>query len=354
MTKRATIADIAQRAGLSKGAVSYALNGLPGVSESTRQRVLKLAAEMGWRPNSAARALSASRAGALGLVMARPASTLGVEPFFMKLLSGIENTLAARSTALVLQVVPDHDAEVEAYRRWWAERRVDGIFLIDLRIEDKRVLVLEELGLPAVVIGGPGHHGRLDRLKGALLVQLRHRLDQVQVEVAAGDGGDHQDRVGLLGQPGQPPLEHVAHPDWDLSPCGSERVVGMEVAFALEQPQQLGDEERVALGALVHGAHQPFTRPASEGGGDDAGDLALLQAAKRDPLHDRLAGQRAERLGQRLAHLCLHVAVGSQHDQTSGPELCGQETQQPQRSRVGPMEIIDDHQQRPSAPQPAQ
>ena len=137
MTKRATIADIAQRAGLSKGAVSYALNGLPGVSEATRQRVLKLAAEMGWRPNSAARALSASRAGALGLVMARPASTLGVEPFFMKLLSGIENTLAARSTALLLQVVPDHDAEVEAYRRWWAERRVDGIFLIDLRVEEE-------------------------------------------------------------------------------------------------------------------------------------------------------------------------------------------------------------------------
>jgi DNA-binding LacI/PurR family transcriptional regulator len=155
MTKRATIADIAERARLSKGAVSYALNGRPGVSEATRQRVLKLAAEMGWRPNSAARALSASRAGALGLVMARPASTLGV------LLSGIENTLAARSTALLLQVVPDHDAEVEAYRRWWAERRVDGIFLIDLRVEDKRVLVLEELGLPAVVIGGPGHHGHL-------------------------------------------------------------------------------------------------------------------------------------------------------------------------------------------------
>ena len=161
MTKRATIADIATRAGLSKGAVSYALNGLPGVSESTRQRVLKLAEEMGWHPNSAARALSASRAGAFGLVLARPVSTLGVEPFFMKLISGLETTLAARSTALLLQVVADHDAEVETYRRWWAERRVDGIFLVDLRIEDKRVAVLEELGLPAVVVGGPGHHGRL-------------------------------------------------------------------------------------------------------------------------------------------------------------------------------------------------
>jgi DNA-binding LacI/PurR family transcriptional regulator len=195
LTKRATIADIAERAGLSKGAVSYALNGLPGVSESTRQRVLKLAAEMGWRPNSAARALSASRAGALGLVMARPASTLGVEPFFMKLMSGIENTLAARSTALVLQVVPDHDAEVEAYRRWWAERRVDGIFLIDLRIEDKRVLVLEELGLPAVVIGGPGHHGRLpgvwsdDASAMAMVVEYLAALGHRRIARVAGPSG---------------------------------------------------------------------------------------------------------------------------------------------------------------------
>jgi DNA-binding LacI/PurR family transcriptional regulator len=64
--------------------------------------VLELAAELGWHPNSAARALSASRAGAFGLVLARPASTLGVEPFMMKLISGIETTLAARSIALLL------------------------------------------------------------------------------------------------------------------------------------------------------------------------------------------------------------------------------------------------------------
>ena len=94
MTRRATIADIAQRAGLSKGAVSYALNGLPGVSESTRQRVLKLAAEMGWRPNSAARALSASRAGALGLVMARGQHPWG-RAFLLKLMSSLENQAAA-------------------------------------------------------------------------------------------------------------------------------------------------------------------------------------------------------------------------------------------------------------------
>lgn len=161
MTKRVTIADVARKAGLSKGAVSYALNGQPGVSESTRQRVLRLALEMGWHPNSAAKALSGARAGAFGLVLARPASTLGVEPFFMKLISGMETAMVSSQTALLLQVVPDHEAEIATYRRWWAERRVDGVFLIDLTIDDSRVPVLEELRLPAMVVGGPGHHGAL-------------------------------------------------------------------------------------------------------------------------------------------------------------------------------------------------
>jgi DNA-binding LacI/PurR family transcriptional regulator len=185
VTRRVTIADVAKQAGLSKGAVSYALNGQPGVSEETRQRVLRLALEMGWHPNSAAKALSGARAGAFGLVLARPAHTLGVEPFFMKLISGMESAMASSQTALLLQVVPDHDAEIATYRRWWAERRVDGVFLIDLCRDDKRVPVLEELRLPAMVVGGPGHHGTLPGVwiddAGAMamvmeyLAALRHR-----------------------------------------------------------------------------------------------------------------------------------------------------------------------------------
>ncbi|MFD0776209.1 LacI family DNA-binding transcriptional regulator, partial [Streptomonospora algeriensis] len=56
--RRPTIADIAQAAGVSKGSVSYALNGKPGVSEATRLRVLAIAEELGWAPSTAARALS--------------------------------------------------------------------------------------------------------------------------------------------------------------------------------------------------------------------------------------------------------------------------------------------------------
>ena len=108
--KRPTIADIAQRAGVSKGAVSYALNGQPGVSEATRQRIVAIAREIGFNPNSAARALSGATARAVGLTICRPARILSIEPFFMGLISGFEAELAARGFALTLQVVatPEH------------------------------------------------------------------------------------------------------------------------------------------------------------------------------------------------------------------------------------------------------
>jgi DNA-binding LacI/PurR family transcriptional regulator len=152
---RATISDIARRAGVSKGAVSYALNGRPGVSDHTRERILSIADELGWYPNRAARALSAARADACGLVLARPARTLALEPFFMEFIVGVEAELATRSIALTLQLVEDVDEEIEVYRRWWGEHRVDGVLVVDLRREDPRVRELVRLGLPAVIVGGP-------------------------------------------------------------------------------------------------------------------------------------------------------------------------------------------------------
>ncbi|MFJ6407700.1 LacI family DNA-binding transcriptional regulator [Streptomyces hydrogenans] len=159
--KRPTMADIARRAGVSKVAVSYALNDQPGVSEATRASIKSIAEELGWRPNSAARALTGGRAQAVGLVVRRPARTLGVEPFFMEFISGVETVLAERSYALMLQMAGDQEQEVEVCRRWWGERRVDGVFLMDLQTEDARVDAVRDIGLPAVAIGPPEVAGGL-------------------------------------------------------------------------------------------------------------------------------------------------------------------------------------------------
>ena len=155
--KRPTIADIAREAGVSKGAVSYALNDRPGVSDETRARILAIADRLGFRASAAARALAGAPAKVVGLALRRPASMLGVEPFFMELVSGLEAELSTRSYALLLQMVPDDDpaAEIEVYRQWWIEGRVDGVLLCDVRADDPRVPAVARIGVPAVVVGPP-------------------------------------------------------------------------------------------------------------------------------------------------------------------------------------------------------
>ena len=160
--RRVTISDIAERAGVSKGAVSYALNGRPGVSDGTRARILEIARELGWYPNRAARALSVERADACGLVLARPAKTIALEPFFMEFIAGVESELSARSIALTIQLVAvgrGRDRGVPALvgraaRGRRPHRRPAG------RRPPSATSSFAS-GLPAVVIGGPVENGAL-------------------------------------------------------------------------------------------------------------------------------------------------------------------------------------------------
>ncbi|MFI0467249.1 LacI family DNA-binding transcriptional regulator [Saccharopolyspora sp. 5N102] len=154
--KRPTIIDIAREVGVSKAAVSYALNGRAGVSPQTRERILDVATAMGWRASSAARALSNDRAANVGIVLARSPEVLRTEPFFMQMLAGLEQTLSADGFSLQLALAVDTGTELDTYRRWWAERRVDGVVLTDLRVSDPRPELLRELGTPAVFFGTAG------------------------------------------------------------------------------------------------------------------------------------------------------------------------------------------------------
>jgi DNA-binding LacI/PurR family transcriptional regulator len=159
--KRPTLADIAGRAGVTKAAVSFALNGQPGVSAATRARILAIAHDLGFQPNCAARALSDGRAGAFGFVFDLPARALGIESCFMQLLSGIQAELSRDHIALLFTTAQDQAAEINLYRTWWAQRRVDGVFLVDLQVGDPRVATLQELRMPAVVFGTPKGAGSL-------------------------------------------------------------------------------------------------------------------------------------------------------------------------------------------------
>ncbi|KGM09576.1 LacI family transcriptional regulator, partial [Cellulomonas bogoriensis 69B4 = DSM 16987] len=91
--------------------------------------------------------------GAIGLVLARPTRLLGVEPFFMELIGGMEERFVERGLSVLLHVVPGLDAEMEAYRRWAASGLTDAVVVVNLVDDDPRPALLRELGLTAVLVG---------------------------------------------------------------------------------------------------------------------------------------------------------------------------------------------------------
>ncbi len=155
MKRRATIGDVAAQAGVSKGTVSFVLNGRAGVAPATRKRVLESMEALGWTPNQQARSLSKSRAFALGLVLARDPKLLGSDPFFAPFIAGVEAVLAPLGQAVLLRFVDGDDAEQAAYRSLAVEKRVDGVILSDLRKVDPRIELVAQLGMPAVTLNRP-------------------------------------------------------------------------------------------------------------------------------------------------------------------------------------------------------
>ncbi|PZF82203.1 LacI family DNA-binding transcriptional regulator [Jiangella anatolica] len=196
--RKTTIADVAQRAGVSKGLVSFALNGRPGVSPETRERILSVAHDMGWQPDARARALSTNRSLAYGLVLSRNPSVLSSDPFFPTFISGVERAISGPGHVLVLSVVESLERELETYRSLLESGRVDGVFLTDVRRDDPRLALVQELSAHAVVLG----HPRVDAGFPTLSVSDEAALDALVAHLVA--LGHHE--LGLVVGP-----SHMLH-----------------------------------------------------------------------------------------------------------------------------------------------
>ncbi len=152
--RRPTISDVARAAGVSIAVVSYALNGRPGVSAPTRERVLRVADEFGWRPSAAARSMR-SGPRAVGLVLSRGAGAAAHATSFLDFITAIQDVVAVRGLALVLQIVDSPEAAAATYREWWAERRFDVMVVTDVLTQDPRIEGLRKMHAPAVVVAPP-------------------------------------------------------------------------------------------------------------------------------------------------------------------------------------------------------
>ncbi|MET0991202.1 MAG: LacI family DNA-binding transcriptional regulator [Lacisediminihabitans sp.] len=233
-----TIADVARVAGVSKGLVSFALNDRPGVAPDTKDRILGVAHDLGWRPSLRARSLSTDRAFALGLVIARDPDTVSSDPFFPAFIAGVESALAPAGQALVVSVVEEGEQEFASYRRLADGGRVDGVIVTDLRRDDPRIRLVAELGMSAVTLGHPdvaspfpavsrddgpgiqatvahlvglGHH-RIAHVAGPRRMLHGARRAEVFPAVSRDDGPGIQATVAHLVGLGHHRIAHIAGP----------------------------------------------------------------------------------------------------------------------------------------------
>lgn len=223
--------------------MSFALNGRPGISDETRERILRTVEQMGWTPNYAARALSGAGSSTVGFVVARSPEDVGSEAFFLQLMSGMQTALSTEHYGLLFQVVADLTEEIAVYWRWKAENRVDGVVLVDLRRDDPRPAAIAELGLPAVLAGGPDPNGDLSSVSIDDTAAVRLVLDHLT--------GLGHERLGYI--TGEPSLDHVATRISVLSQEAARRDVEVRV-----EPTDFSTPAAVrAVGAMLDLPRRP-------------------------------------------------------------------------------------------------
>ncbi|MEZ0110647.1 DNA-binding LacI/PurR family transcriptional regulator [Catenulispora sp. EB89] len=143
------IGEIARRSGVARSTVSYALSGKRPVSEETRRRIQAVIDELDYRPSATARALKEGRTRTVGLVIP-PAGARLTSMQLGFVASVVEAAALVDLDVLLSPSGGDHDGSFE---RLVGGRRVDGVILMEIRLDDPRVGRLAQTEMPFVTIG---------------------------------------------------------------------------------------------------------------------------------------------------------------------------------------------------------
>lgn len=152
--RRVTAKDVALRAGVSPTTVSYVLNDVKAanISDETRQRVLDAAEELEYVPDAAARALRSGRTQTIGLILPPSQPYPQANASHLRIIQGLLEVAQQFGVRLIVDVVPEAQND-EAYLNLALNKRIDGLILSDLRIDDRALTKLANDKFPIVLLG---------------------------------------------------------------------------------------------------------------------------------------------------------------------------------------------------------
>ncbi|MBJ2120314.1 LacI family DNA-binding transcriptional regulator [Arthrobacter sp. MSA 4-2] len=152
--RRATINDVADAAGLSRGTVSRVVNGEKYVSAEARTAVEAAIAQVGYVRNTAARNLVTQESRAIGLIIHEPHSLLFEDPNIGSILLGANEALSKADYQLVTLII-DSDRDSHRVADHLRGGLIDGAVIVSARASDPIAAAVADIGLPAAFVGHP-------------------------------------------------------------------------------------------------------------------------------------------------------------------------------------------------------
>jgi DNA-binding LacI/PurR family transcriptional regulator len=152
--RRITAKDVAAQAGVSRTTVSYVLNNVEAanISEETRQRVLTVAEELGYVPDAAAQALASGRTQTIGLILPKARPHPRASSTHYRIIEGLLEITQQFGVRLLVDSVRETQS-ADTYLNLARNKRIDGLILSDLRVDDPALSKLVSDTFPIVLLG---------------------------------------------------------------------------------------------------------------------------------------------------------------------------------------------------------
>lgn len=147
--KRVTILDVAEKAGVSPTAVSFAFNNPKQVGTETAERIKSIAQELGYAPNPIARAMISRRTGVIGILVPMSISASFTNPFISTFMEGVGKVCDQYSLGALI-VSPYEGSLLEASQR----APVDGFIVLGLNENHVEIEPLRRRQIPFVIVDG--------------------------------------------------------------------------------------------------------------------------------------------------------------------------------------------------------
>jgi LacI family transcriptional regulator len=261
--------DIAQIIGVSVMTVSKALRDAPDVSAATKAKIKKLAADMGYVPDSSAQGLRTKTTKLFGLVI--PATT---NPIYARIVFAIEERAHELGYDLILAQTFNQPEREDACLRRLLSRRVDGLFITPVYRFEAEARIYQEIvtrNIPTVLLGAPAPF-----CKNFLAIEIEELVASYNVTKHL-LGLGHKKIAYLTGPPAAP----WAHERFE----GYRRALreaGIEVddKLVFQSGNTIEDGTRAALQMLNEGVHPTAIQAVSDLVAIGCADTLMQQGVK--------------------------------------------------------------------------